>query len=98
MGDERNLVEARERTDAETVCSQDPPMKFYGLTDQGKVLASSTEDKEPTTPIPPSDDKVQSSQTVVGSTQFSYVMSITLACNNTLSSPHLHRLRRNQAN
>ena len=72
MDDERKFEEARERTGAETVCSQDPPGKSYGLSDQGKILASTTEDKEPTTPVPPSDDKVQSSQTVAGTTQFSY--------------------------
>ena len=81
MDDEREFEEARERTGAETVYTQDPPRKSYGLSDQGKLLASTTEDKEPTTAVHPSDDEVQSSQTDAGTTQFSYVMSKTLAYN-----------------
>ena len=79
MDDEREFEEARERTSAETVYTQDPPMKPYCLSDQGMLLASTTEDEEPTTAIPPSDGEVQSSQTVAGTTQFSSVMSRTLA-------------------
>ena len=77
MDNEREFDETREKTIIGTVCNQDASNKSYALSDQGKLLsqANSTEDKKPTTAVPPSDDKVQSSQTVAGTTQFSNVMS-----------------------
>ena len=62
MGDDRKLEEASETTVAKTVCSQDPPKKSYGLSEQGMLLSQPNvdEDKEPTTPIPPMDSQVNS--------------------------------------
>ena len=99
MGDDREFEDAREITSGtETVWSQDPSKKSCGLSDGGKILtiASTTEDKEPTTPVPPSNGEVQSSQTVAGMSQFSYVVSTSISICNAVSSSCLHRLHLNR--
>ena len=81
MDEERNRFEegTSERTSAETDCSHGPLKESYGLSDQGKLLSQvkSTDDKEQTTPVPPSDNEVPSSPTFAGITQFSNVMCST---------------------
>ena len=75
MGGDRELEEASETTVAETVCSQDPPKKSYGLSKQGMLLsqASFDEDKEPNIPVPSTDSEVNSPK-FAGITQYSNVM------------------------
>ena len=72
MGDDRELEEASETTVAETVCSQDPSKKSYGLSKQGMLL-SQAEDIEPNTPVPSTDNEVNSPK-FAGITQYSNVM------------------------
>ena len=76
LGDDREVEETRETTVAETVCRQDPPKKSYGLSEQGMLLSQANvdEDKEPTTPVPPTDNEVNSQPKFAGITQYTNVM------------------------
>ena len=81
LGEERELEGTGETMVAETVCRQDPSKESYSLSEQGMLLSQANidEDKKPTTPVPPTDNEVNSQPKFAGITQYTNVMKrITL--------------------